>query len=158
MGIQEYTPESFMIVHNTNADFSRRPIQRPIILVQYDALIPVVKVLLYKNGDAYSLPDPDDLEPGTIESINMKVRWSKKDKTYIYKDILGCNEDRNAIYFSIDKDISGEYGLFEPILELIIGFDQLLYKVGSSPIPIIFDRNPVQVENIVIPDPEGEGE
>jgi len=158
MSIEEYTPGSFVIIHNAIVDFSRRVIQKPIMLVQYDALIPVIEVSLYKNGKKYSLPEPDESSPGSIDDINMKVRWCKKDKTYVYKDILGCNEDRNIIYFNISSDMSCDYGMFEPILEIIIKFEELEYKVGSSTIPIIFDRNPVQIQDIPEPEPEPEPE
>lgn len=137
MAVISYTPESFMIVHQTMVDFSHRTIEKPINLVQYDAEIPVIAVSLYLKGHPYTIPVSDT-------NITIKVRWGKKGNSYVYKDILGCNAERNVVYFGIDTDMSSEHGVFNPIIELIVTSGGKEYKVGSSQMTIIFDRNPVQ--------------
>ena len=74
----------------------------------------------------------------------MNLRFSKPDKTFVYKAVLGCNKDRNTVYFDIDEQMSFLYGKVNPILELLL--DDM--RAGSSPIPIEIDRNPIQNEDL----------
>jgi len=136
MGIDIYTPDLRNIVHETKVDFMKRIIPRTVHIVQYDSLIPVIKVLLYLNGSKYSIVDDPNVE--------MKVRWSKKGNlSFIEKDILGCNSTRDAIYFSVDSDMTNDFGTFNPILELVVPVNDTLNRVGSSPMIFEIDANPI---------------
>lgn len=129
MGMQQYTPDSNKIVHKTKVDFMRRIIPETIYLVQYDSLIPVIEVKLYSNGVPFIIPDNEGAE--------MSVRWGDG----IKKDILGYNVNRSIIYFDIDSEMSNKFGLFNPILELVV--TETTQKLGSSPMIFNIDENPI---------------
>lgn len=130
MAIKEYIPSSDKKVHRTSIDFILRNCTKEVHIVQYDKTQPIVEVELFNNEKSYSLP----------ENAIMNLRFSKPDRTFVYKPILGCNKDRNIVYFDIDQQMSFLYGKVNPILELILN-DTI---AGSSPIPIEIDRNPIQ--------------
>ena len=140
MGIQTYIPDQSRIVHVTKVDFGLRKIQEPIHLVQYDNRIPIIAVSLYINGGLFVIP---------AEDTEIKVRWAKKDHTFIYKDILGCNVARTVVYFEVDEQMSYYDGAHNPILELLEPNGANFDTAGSSSIPIIIDRNPVQQNDVV---------
>jgi len=134
MKVSTYIPEPYKIIHNTSVDFSIRRIEKPVHIVQYDKQLPIIAVSLYLNGKKYAL----DL------NMEAKVRWSKQDGTYIYKYVLGCNQERNIVYFEIDDQMSYFYGRCEPVIELFIVDNGVGKKANSSPIYIEIDRNPIQ--------------
>jgi len=146
--VVEYTPSIYKIIHKTSVDFVSRPTQKPIHLVQYDT-IPIIEVFLFLDGVKFFIPEVEDLEED--ETFKVKVRWGKNSTDYIYKDVLGCNEDRDAVYFNIDSDMSNRHGIYNPIIEFIItsgeGESEISEKVGSSPIVINMERNPIQEES-----------
>lgn len=130
MAVKEYKPSSDKKIHKTSIDFVLRNCPREVHIVQYDKTQPIVEVELFNNGKKYSLP----------ENAIMNLRFSKPDRTFVYKAVLGCNKDRNTVYFDIDEQMSFLYGKVNPILELVL--DDMI--AGSSPIPIEIDRNPIQ--------------
>jgi hypothetical protein len=138
MGVLLYNPESYRIVHYSSVDFSYRIIDRPIHIVQYDKEIPIIAVSLYLNGRPYVLN----------QDMEVKIRWSKPDRTFIYKNILGCNQPRNIVYFEVDEQMSFYPGKCEPIIELFIVTEGVAKKAGSSPIYIEIDRNPIQTTDL----------
>ena len=85
------------IIHNTCVDFAgRKMLYKKIHLVQYDDRLPIIAVTLYKDGLKYALPQ---------QTTTCKVRWGKKDNTFVIKDVLGCSEDRTIVYFDISVNI-----------------------------------------------------
>ena len=130
MAINEYIPSRDKKIHKTSVDFILRNCAREIHIVQYDKSQPIVEVELYNCGLRYTLP----------ANAVMNLRFSKPDKTFVYKSVLGCNKDRNTVYFDIDEQMSFLYGKVNPILELLLDDT----RAGSSPIPIEIDRNPIQ--------------
>jgi len=109
-------------------------------VVQYDKQLPIVAVELYLSGNLYTLP----------ATMDVKIRFGeKKDKTFIYKNVLGCNEARTIVYFDVDEQMSYFSGSYNPTLELSVIGTNPLEKAGSSAIPIVIDRNPVQETDIV---------
>ena len=130
MAIQTYNVPTDRITHKAKVDFSQRCVQKTIHIVQYDKSLPVIAVELFLNGSEYVLPSHADV----------KVRWGKRDRTFIYKDALGCDASRHVVYFDVDEQMSFFYGPCNPILEVIISGN----KAGSSVIPFEIDRNPVQ--------------
>ena len=136
MGINTYTPDSNKIVHKTKVDFVKRIVPERIHIVQYDSVIPVIAVNLYTNGDIQVLPN-DPL-------IDMKVRWSKNGRDFTHKDILGCNQARNIVYFSIDSEMSEQYGVYYPILELVVPVNDTFDRVGSSSMIFEVHQNPIE--------------
>jgi len=139
MPVTVYIVDEHRIMHNTYVDFSHRKVVRPIHLVQYDKKIPIIAATLYLNDSPYVIP----------ANVQIKVRWAKKDHTFIYKDVLGCNILRTIVYFDIDEQMSFYHGQHDPILELLEVVDDELIKVGSSSMPFIIDKNPIQNEDVV---------
>lgn len=129
-----YTPTSSQVIHETKVDFCKRTVEKAIHVVQYDKSLPILAVSLYMNGEVYSLPD----------SCMIKIRWGKPDHTFIYKEALGYNSDKNVVYFDIDEQMTYFNGTYHPIIELTIEEN----KAGSSSITVEVDRNPVQLTDI----------
>ncbi len=129
-----YTIKDTDIVHNTGVDFATRSCTDEVHIVQYDNTQPIVAVRLFKDREIYSLP----------KGYEANLRFGKKDKTFIYKPVIGSNYDRTVVYFSVDEQMSLLPGDVYPIIELT-------YRgavVGSSPIIFIIDRNPIQIGDI----------
>lgn len=118
------------IIHETSVDFALRPVAKEIHVVQYDNLLPIVKVSLFNNGRRYILPN----------DASVNLRFGKVDHTFVYKGVLGCSEDRDAVYFTVDQQMTVLASKVLPVLELITSDGHL----SSSPIPFIIDRNPIQ--------------
>lgn len=134
MAIITYIPDSSSILHETKADFVQRDIVEYVHVVQYDKNLPLLAVDLFMDGEPYILPNDSFI----------KIRWGKKDHTFVYKDALGCNPERTRVYVAIDEQMSYYYGPHYPILELSIN-DKY---AGSSIIPVFIDRNPMQETDI----------
>ena len=132
MGLQLYEPTG--ISHPTSVDFSKRSINQPVHLVQYDKSLPILAVSLYNNGQLYPLPDD------AIASI----RLGKPDKTFVYNRALGCNSNRTVVYFEVTQQMTLIEGEYYPIVE-ITREDKI---ANSSSIYIIIDRNPIQRDYI----------
>lgn len=135
MAIQTYIVPTDRIIHKAKVDFSQRCMQQKTIhIVQYDKSLPVIAVELFLNGSTYMLP----------ANADVKIRWSKRDKTFVYKNVLGCDENRQIVYFDVDEQMTFFNGPCNPILEVIISGN----KAGSSSMPFEIDRNPIQVGDI----------
>ena len=135
-----WVPEPQRIVHETKADFSGKQVSyKQIHVVQYDRSLPIIAVELYKNGLLYTIPT----------NATIKIRWGKKDRTFVYKDVLGCDVERHVVYFDIDEQMSIYDGLHKPILEVTVGGQ----SAGSTEIPIMVDRNPVQMDDVMSESP-----
>ena len=136
MAITTYTIPAEKIVHNTSVDFSSRSsIINPIHIVQYDNSLPVISVELKNNNKAYVLPT----------DIEVWIRWKKPDNTFVRKQALGCNSERNTVYFEITQQMVMQDGLFKPVIELIIPSDSSDPSVASSGyFSVLVDRNPIQ--------------
>lgn len=129
-----YTIKDTDIIHNTGVDFTTRSCTDEVHIVQYDNTQPIVAVQLFKDGKAYSLP----------KGYEANLRFGKKDNTFIYKPVLGSNNDRTVVYFNVDEQMSLIYGDVYPIIEITYAGA----VVGSSPIIFIIDRNPIQIGDI----------
>ncbi len=132
--MNKYIPTSSQIVHETKVDFGRRIIQKNIHVVQYDRSLPIVSVALFLNGKTYIIP----------ENSTIRIRWGKPDNTFVIKEVLGCNSDKNVVYFDVDEQMTYYYGQYAPILEIEV--DNKI--AGSSPLFVEIDRNPVQETDI----------
>ena len=129
-----YTVKSTDIVHNTSVDLITRWFAREVHIVQYDNSQPIVAVELFKNSEKFVLPD----------GYEANLRFSKKDRTFIYKPVLGCNQGRDTVYFAVDEQMSMFYGKVNPIIE----FTYNGAVVGSSSIPFVIDKNPIQIGDV----------
>lgn len=136
MAITTYTIPAEKIVHNTSVDFSSRfSIINPIHIVQYDNSLPIISVELKNDNKIYTLPT----------GIEVWIRWKKPDNTFVRKQALGCNSERNTVYFEIIQQMVMQYGLFKPVVELIIPSDSSDPSVASSGcFSVLVDRNPIQ--------------
>lgn len=121
------------IFHETSANFGDKArVVQPVHIVQYDKSMPIVCVKLYNNGLPYVLPN-------SVAAVT--IRWGKSDRTFVIKDVLGTNEERTAVYFDVDEQMTVLYGEANPIIE--IKLDDGVVS-GSTSIPFRIDRNPVQ--------------
>ena len=116
-----YVVDNSDVIHETSADFVLRSVAKEIHVVQYDNLLPIVKVNLFSNGKRYVLPD----------DASVNLRFGKADHTFVYKGVLGCNESRDAVYFNVDQQMTAIDGKANPVLELFHSTGHL----SSSPIP-----------------------
>lgn len=132
MGVSNYTPTG--ISHGTSVDFSKRSVNQPVHIVQYDRSLPILAVSLYNNGQLYRLS----------ESMEVSIRLGKPDRTFVYNKALGCDSTRTIVYFEITQQMSLFDGEFYPVIEIMDG-----EKIAnSSTIYLIVDRNPVQHDYI----------
>ena len=135
MALSNYTPAADKIVHTTNVDFTRRSyISAPIRLVQYDNKTPIIAVTLYKDNEPYTIPSGYDAN----------IRVGRKERKYVYNPALGCNADRNILYFEITNAMVMDYGKQPVIVELMNGEN----VAGSSTFIFDVDRNPMQLSDI----------
>lgn len=129
-----YAVKETDIVYSAAVDFGTRTCSKEVHIVQYDNSLPIVAVKLYSSGDYFKLP----------AGYEANLRFGKKDKTFIYKPVLGCDETRTIVYFVVDEQMSLIAGDVYPIIELTYGGS----VVGSSPIIFIVDKNPIQIGDI----------
>ena len=132
MGVSNYTPTG--ISHATSVDFSKRSVNQPVHIVQYDRSLPILAVSLYNNGQLYRLS----------ESMDVSIRLGKPDRTFVYNKALGCDSTRTIVYFEITQQMSLFDGEFYPVIEIMDG-DKI---ANSSTIYLVVDRNPVQHDYI----------
>lgn len=134
MSVSTYEPDSSQIIHESKIDFKQRIIVKTIHIMQGDRSLPIIAVRLQMDGYPYTLPS----------NAEVKLRWGKRDHTFVYKKVLGCDTTRQIVYFDIDEQMSYFNGPHNPILELTIDGK----VVGSSYIPFEVDRNPIQQGDI----------
>lgn len=127
MALSVYTPTG--IVHETSVDFTKRVLAEPVHLVQYDASLPVLGVVVFDAGQYITLTASD----------TVSIRMDKGDGTFIYNPALGMSADGHTVYVQITEQMTVNYGRFEPVLELLRGNG---YGC-SSPVPLFIDKNPV---------------
>ena len=132
MGVSNYTPTG--ISHATSVDFSKRSVNQPVHIVQYDRSLPILAVSLYNNGQLYRLS----------ESMNVSIRLGKPDRTFVYNKALGCDSTRTIVYFEITQQMSLFDGEYYPVIEIMDG-EKIAH---SSTIYLVVDRNPVQHDYI----------
>ena len=132
MGVSNYTPTG--ISHATSVDFSKRSVNQPVHIVQYDRSLPILAVSLYNNGQLYHLS----------EDMEVSIRLGKPDRTFVYNKALGCDSTRTIVYFEITQQMSLFDGEFYPVIEIMDG-EQI---ANSSTIYLVVDRNPVQHDYI----------
>ena len=118
------------LIHETSVDFVLRSVSREVHVVQYDNLLPIIKVNLFNDDERFEIPN--------VARIN--VRLSKIDHTYVYKEITKCNQERNAIYFDVDFQMTVIDSKITFVIELVLGST----VACSSPVSLIIDRNPIQ--------------
>ena len=132
MGVSNYTPTG--ISHATSVDFSKRSVNQPVHIVQYDKSLPILAVSLYNNGQLYRLS----------EDMEVSIRLGKPDRTFVYNKALGCDSTRTIVYFEITQQMSLFDGEYYPVIEIKDG-----EKIAnSSTIYLVVDRNPVQHDYI----------
>ena len=132
MGVSNYTPTG--ISHATSVDFSKRSVNQPVHIVQYDRTLPILAVSLYNNGQLYRLS----------ETMEVSIRLGKPDRTFVYNKALGCDSTRTIVYFEITQQMSVFDGEYYPVIEIKDG-----EKIAnSSTIYLVVDRNPVQTDYV----------
>ena len=132
MGVSNYTPTG--ISHATSVDFSKRSVNQPVHIVQYDRTLPILAVSLYNNGQLYRLS----------ETMEASIRLGKPDRTFVCNKALGCDSTRTIVYFEITQQMSLFDGEYYPVIEIMDG-DKI---ANSSTIYLVVDRNPVQRDYI----------
>lgn len=129
-----YDP-SGRIVHDVYVDFIRPFVQKPIHLMQYDRSLPILAIHMMRDREAYVFP----------EEATGKIRWSKPDNTFVYKDALGVSEDRTILYVEVDYQMTVFYGSYNQSVEVFIDENTV---AGSTYLPIEIDRNPIQNKDV----------
>ena len=118
------------LIHETSVDFVLRSVSREVHVVQYDNLLPIIKVNLFNDDERFEIPNV----------VRINVRLSKIDHTYVYKEITKCNPERDAIYFDVDFQMTVIDSKITFVIELVLGST----VACSSPVSLIIDRNPIQ--------------
>lgn len=128
------------IIHETAVDVGdARKVVSSIHIVQYDSNLPIIAVKLYKNGNPYTIPN-------TFTDI--KVRWRSPNYHFIIADILGCNSDKNIVYFEVKPEMTTKFGNIMCNLQVTKEVNNETYIGGSASMPIIIEQNPV-LENVM---------
>lgn len=125
------------IVHRTKIDFAGKKIEYELArLVQYDDKLVWVAVELFKNGKPYSL--------SVLNNVRCNIRWRKYDGTFVYTEVKGVNQNQNVVYIEITREMSSYSGEVDAVLELIVQIDGSDAVAGSTKLPIVIDKNPIQ--------------
>lgn len=132
--VSPITLPSNRIVHAVKADFVERRFPPTVKIVQYDKSLPVIAASLYKSGAVYTIP--------AGAAVNIRVR--KPDNTYVYNAAIGCNNDRQVVYFEVSEQMAAAYGYGRATVELVIG-GQI---AGTSLILLQIEENPVPEDAI----------
>ena len=131
--------EAGRIIHDIEVDIgNKRPVSTPIHLVQYDNTLPIIAVKLYKDGNPCKL----------LDVYSARIRWKDPKGTIRYQAVDGRSdpdeEEFTTLYFTVDVNMTRYYGEINPILEL----SKNNMSSGTSPIPIIIHKNPIQEGDI----------
>lgn len=128
------------IIHETAVDVGdARKVVSSIHIVQYDSNLPIIAVKLYKNGNPCTIPNT---------FTDMKVRWRSPNYNFIIADILGCNTDRNTVYFEVKPEMTTNFGNVMCNLQVTKEVNNEKYIGGSASMPIVIEQNPV-LENVM---------
>lgn len=122
------------IIHYVTVDFTKRFVETPVHLVQYDSSLPILAITLLQSGNSFTIPE------GAIALL----RYGKTDRTFVILDPLGVSSDRSTVYFEVPYQMTVEYGSHNPIVELWIDSK----VAASSSFVIVVDKNPVTNSDI----------
>lgn len=128
-----YAPEDERVVQDLTVSVDGRDVPPVAHLVQYDDTLPVVAVRLTKGGRPYTVP----------EEAAVNIRMRKPDGNVAYNPALGVSEDRQIAYIGITQQMTAAYGKAAAVIEIVK--DGVL---GTAPLEIYIDRNPVPEEAI----------
>lgn len=117
------------IIHYVTVDFTKRFVETPVHLVQYDSSLPILAITLLQSGNSFTIPE------GAVALL----RYGKTDRTFVILDPLGVSSDRSTVYFEVPYQMTVEYGSHNPIVELWIDSK----VAASSSFVIVVDKNPV---------------
>src|SRR5574344_983862 len=129
-----YSPNTDQIVHEVKVDFVDRLPDKPIHLVQYDSLLPVLAVKLNKEGRGFFIPD----------NANANLRYGKNNNKFVCIQALGCNVTKNIVYFEVPRQMTTASGSNVFVIEIEVNGK----VAASSPVNILIDRNPIQDSDI----------
>lgn len=141
---RETLEQSGRIIHDTEVDIgNKRPVVTPIHIVQYDNTLPVIAVKIYKDGNPHKLPS----------EYSARIRW-KTANGIRYEAVMGRSDLKpgseteeelfTTLYFTVDVDMTRCFGELYPIIE--VSTNNMLS--GSSSIPFVIHRNPIQESEI----------
>lgn len=141
---RETLEQNGRIIHDTEVDIgNKRPVVTPIHIVQYDNTLPVIAVKIYKDGNPHKLPS----------EYSARIRW-KTANGIRYEAVMGRSDLKpgsqteeelfTTLYFTVDVDMTRCFGELNPIIE--VSTNNMLS--GSSPIPFVIHRNPIQESEI----------
>lgn len=126
--------EDWRIIHKSKVDFNKDISPLVISVTQYDINIPIIAVELFNNDQKYTLDN----------NMSVRVRLKKKDGYIVYNPVLGYNQERTMVYFEITQQMSVLCGEIYPILEISVNSNAGVNIAGSSYIPILIRKNPIQ--------------
>lgn len=132
--LSPYTPNTDKVVIDVDIDFITRPITPTIHLVQYDKELPVLAVHMYENRSAY-----------TIASVaTAAIRINCGGEAY-YHEAQGKSADGTTVYFEVDETLCLDPGYKPGVIEI----SNSQGVIGSSPIAVDVDQNPVPEDAII---------
>ena len=106
-----YIPDTTTsILHYVTVDFTKRFVETPVHLVQYDASLPILAITLMQSGNAFDLPE------GSIALL----KYGKNDRTFVILDPLGVSSDGSTVFFEVPYQMTVEAGSHNPIVEVWI--------------------------------------
>lgn len=124
------TLDAGKIVHAVKADFTERRFPPTVKIVQYDESLPVIAASLYQGGSVYTIPSG--------AAVNIRVR--KPDNTYVYNGAIGCDTNRQVVYFEVSEQMAAAYGDGRATVELVVngeiaGTSLILLQIEENPVP-----------------------
>lgn len=125
------------VLHHATANLDMRGQPDIVHLVQYDRTLPVIAVRLWYGGVPYTVP--------AGAAVNIRLR--KPDGTHVYDPALGLTTDRQTAFLSVTPQMTAVHGPVSAILEIVSNG-----IVGSAPITLQIDKNPVSDDAIMSSD------
>lgn len=124
------TLDAGKIVHAVKADFVERRFPPTVKIVQYDKSLPVIAASLYQGGAVYTIP--------AGAAVNIRVR--KPDGTFVYNCAIGCDTNRQVVYFEVSEQMAAAYGDGRATVELVVngeiaGTSLILLQIEENPVP-----------------------
>lgn len=131
MATQTYTPSSNDILHSVEVDLiTRDHVVEPIHIVQNDKVLPILEIVIFRNGLSYFCPT------GSTASI----RLEKPDGKIVYTPVTGWDSTRQKIYVKTTYQMTSAFGKAKAVIEIDTGSA----IAQTEPFTILIDRNPVQ--------------
>lgn len=129
-----YTPTENALVRRASASLNRRGPPDIIHFVQYDRTLPIIAVDLTYGDQPFAVP--------TNAEVNIRMR--KPDGKHVHDPALGLTDDRQTVYIGVTQQMTAAAGRGIAIIEIVVDDG----AIGTSPVTLEIDRNPVPEDTI----------